>query len=191
MRILALCTSSVCLGLAHCPAVAADDANEIKQAIPADSAIMRADFEELARSPTAPNPSKLQDKSLTLMLLTLRVKDTKQARAQFQYLTENPPSPSTLSAELYRDRPTGKRRILLEPVTFLHANRITEFTCKVSGSQATGTVSFQAPQLYRGQVEYVAQRVGNKWFISEFILSAYDLHIVRAKDGRWKEKQSR
>ena len=37
-------------------------------------------------------------------------------------------------------------------------------------------------------MEYVAKRHSGKWFISGFIMSAYDIHLVRTNDGHWKEK---
>lgn len=188
MRCLILFATVLCLGLFSGSAAVADDASDIKQAIPADAAMMRADFEKLATSSSVPSASKVQDKSLTLMLLDLKVKDTKKAREQFRFLTDNYPQPSTLSEELYRERHTGKRRVLLEPVTFIHADRITDFTCKVTGDEAAGTVSFKVPELYQGKIEYVAQRHSGKWFISEFIMSAYDIFLVHTNDGHWKEK---
>jgi len=165
-----------------------DTAISIKRAIVADSAMMHAGFERLAFDQRSPNPSKVEDKSLTLMLLALKVKDDEKAREQFRFCTDGYPRPSELAEELYRVRQTGQRRILLLPVTFIHMDRITDFTCEVHADKATGTVSFKVPSLYQGKVEYVAQRFDGKWFITEFVMPAYGIHLVHSNDGLWKEK---
>ena len=188
MRCRLLIAVMVGLGLACAPAFSADDESEIKHAIPLDSAMMQADFDRLAHEPTVPSPSKVEDKSLTLMLLGLKVKDDEKAREQFRFLVDGYPQPSKLAEELCRERRTGERRILLEPVTFVHTDRITDFTCIVHADRAAGTVSFKVTGLYQGKVDYVAQRLGGKWFIVEFIMPAYGIHIVRADNGQWKEK---
>jgi hypothetical protein len=187
MRCLLLLPTVLWLGLFG-SAAAADDGGDIRQVIPADAAMMRADFERLATDQSGPSASKVEDKSLTLMLLDLRVKDDEKSKEQFRFLTDRYPKPSTLARELHRERRTGERRILLGPVTFIHADRITDFKCKVNGDTAAGTVSFKVPELYQGQVEYVAQKLGGKWFISEFIMPAYRIHVVRGDDGLWKQK---
>ena len=73
-------------------------------------------------------------------------------------------------------------------MTFVHTDRITDFTCIVHADKAAGTVSFKVTGLYQGKVDYIAQRLGGKWFIVEFIMPAYGIHIVRADNGQWKEK---
>jgi len=163
----------------------------IKQAIVADSAMMHADFEKLVFSEVTPNPSKVEDKSLTLMLLALRVRDDDKSREEFRFLGDGYPRPSALAEELYRLRQTGRRRILLEPVTFIHLDRITDFACKVDADRATGTLSFKVPGLYQGKVDYVAQRHDGKWFITEFIMPASGIHVVRDEKGVWKERSSK
>ena len=187
MRCLLLLTTLLCLSLIDGSIAAADECSDIRHVIPADAAMMHADFERLATDPSF-NVSKVEDKSLTLMLFALKVKDDEKAKEQFRFLTDGYPRPSTLARELSRVRRTGKRRILLEPVTFIHANRITDFTCQVNADKAVGTVAFKVPKLYQGKVDYVARRFGGKWFISEFIVPAYGIHLVRGDGGYWKVK---
>ena len=176
------------LGLSGGLVADADDGSNIKHAVPADSAMMQADFERLATGQSIRSASKVEDKSLTLMLLALKVKDDEKAKAEFRFLTDGYPKPSELAAELYQERRTGKRGILLGPVTFIHSDRITDFTCDVKTDKATGTVSFKVPNLYQGKVNYVARKLGTKWFITEFIMPAHGIHLVRSDDGLWKEK---
>ena len=73
------------------------------------------------------------------------------------------------------------------PVTFLHADRITGCTCEVNGDTAKGTVSFEVPELYRGKVDYAAKRKDGTWQIQEFIMSAYDIHVIRNEEGKWQK----
>ena len=97
--------------------------------------------------------------------------------------------PSDLAAEIYRARRIGKIVIPLGPVTAIHVERITNFTCEIDGDTARGTVSYKVPDLYRGNVNYVAQRKGDTWRITEFLMPAHEIHIVRDDDGKWSEQK--
>ena len=166
----------------------ADDAAEIKKLVPAASAMTKADFEKLAHSETSPKASDVEDKSLTLMLLTLKMRDDVTARAQFRYLAQGPIKMSDLVAEIYRTLNLGRTRVLLAPVTMLQANRITELTCAVEGDTAKGTIAFEVPKLYAGKVDYVARKAGGKWRIEEFHVPAYEIHVMLGKSGKWEPK---
>ena len=188
---LLLLPATISVGLFN---ASADDSKEIRELIPSESAMMRADFEKLGTS-NVPKASDVADKSLTLMLLAfMRVEEgqTPKQQEQFRYLLTDgrPPTPSDLAREVCRERRTGKRRIVLAPVTSIHGDRITNCTCNIEKDVATGTVSFQAPRLYQGKVDYVARRVKGKWLIVEFIMPAYKIHILRGKEGMWKEKSA-
>lgn len=189
MRCLLLLLATILAGSLH---ASADDAKEIRKLIPSESAMMRADFESFFTS-NVPKASDVADKSLTLMLFAfMKVEEgqTPKQRDQFRYLLAggSPPKPSDLAREVCRERRTGTRRIVLAPVTFIHEDRITECVCEVEGNVASGTVAFKVPQLYQGKVDYVARRIEGKWFITEFIMPAHGVHVVRSDDGRWKEK---
>lgn len=188
MRCLLPFTAILCLSVLSGKMAAAADQDEIKRAIPADSAMMEADFDKLAMSETSPKRSDVEDKSLTLILLTLQVKNDAKAKQQFRYLTKVPPKPSELAVEICHQRRTGKRIILQQPITFLQAHHIRDFTCDVQADRASGTVSFMAPNLYEGKVEYAAGKFAGKWFITEFKMPAYDITLVRGNDGLWIEK---
>jgi hypothetical protein len=174
------------------PAVA-DDAAEIKALIPAASAMSLADFDKLATSETGPDPAAVEDKTLTLMLLALRVQEGEAAKTQFRFLGAEGayPPPQKLAQEITRFvRRVGGVRVATGPVTMIQSDRITDCTSRVDGDQATGTVSFRVPDLYEGQVDYVARRREGKWRIEEFSMKAYGVHIVRGEDGKWKQKAS-
>lgn len=166
----------------------ADAIAEIKALVPKASAMRKADFDRLATSPTSPKSSDFKDKSLTLMLFALRPKDDEQARKEFRFLGQRPPKAAAVGKEMYRTLGMGRLRVLAAPITMIHANRITDVTCKIEGEVARGTISFHVPKLYEGRVDYVARRAGGKWRIEELLMPAYGIHIVRTKDNLWQEK---
>jgi hypothetical protein len=167
---------------------AADDAAEIKKLVPAASAMSKADFEKLAHSDTALKASDVEDKSLTFMLLAVRMRDDAKAREQFRYIAPGPIRPSELVAEIYRTLNLGGTRVPLGPVTMIQADRITGLTCTVEGDTAKGTISFEVPKLYTGKVDYVARKAKGKWRIEEFHMPAYEIHVALGKNGKWEQK---
>ena len=168
---------------------ATDDAKKIRKLIPAAAAIKRQDMEKLATGKTA-RSSDIKDKSLTfVLLLDLKPKDGKEAKEQYQDLMKGAVDPTVIVQELYRgDRGIGNIILLRGPVTLIHADRITACTCKVDGDTAKGTVSFEVPKLCKGKVQYIARRKDDRWRIEEFIVPAYDIHIVRNAKGMWTSR---
>ena len=75
----------------------------------------------------------------------------------------------------------------LLPVTMIHADRIQEVTCKVDGDTARGTIKYEVPKLYAGQVDYVARKSDDRWTITEFHLPAHDIHLSRSESGAWRK----
>lgn len=133
--------------LTSAPDLRADVRAEIRKLVPEASAMKQADFEKLARS-AAPNLEDIEEKSLTLMLLQVKITPDASAAQRKELRYQQPPKPDELAAEIYRIASRdGKRVVLKGPVTFLSANRITNVTAEVEGDQATGTVSFKAPNL--------------------------------------------
>ena len=164
-----------------------DDTAEIKALIPAATAMSRQDFDKLARSPEAPTVEQAEEKSLTLLLMTLKPLDEPQATEAFSYV--GMPQPAKLAREVSREGiAIGAFRMPTGPTTMIHADRITQFTCDVQGNRATGTVTFQVPTLYQGKVDYVAARADGKWAISELAVPAYKIRLIRDKDGKWATK---
>jgi hypothetical protein len=163
----------------------ADDKEEIKKLIPAATAMKKADFQELATSERAPSADQIEDKSLTLMLLALRppAEVTEEHNAEFSYVGEGFPQPSKIAAEV------AGGRFSIAPATFIHAKRITDITCEVTGDEATGVISYKVPDLYQGKVHYVAQRKEGAWAITELSMPAHKIFIVRGENGLWQEKK--
>ena len=177
-----LCLSMIICTNQFALAVQGDaDAEQIKKLIPAATAMSRQDFTAMATSTQTPKKSNFEDKSLTLMIYTLRIvtEEDEKSKEEFQFLSDTP-RPADLAKETLRGR--------FSLATAIHADRITDITCEVDGDKATGTVSFKAPDLYQGQVAYVAARSEDKWQIMEFSMPARKIHIVRDESGQWKKK---
>jgi hypothetical protein len=56
----------------------------------------------------------------------------------------------------------------------------------VEGDTASGTVKFEVPDLYAGQVAFEALRSDGEWTITQFKLPAYDVHISLNDRGLWE-----
>jgi len=189
MRSSQLVLSAVLLTSTEFGRALADDAEEIRKLVPFASSMKLADLDRLAMSPTSPKESDVEDKSLTLMFLTFPMTTDEKSREQFRFLTDAMPKPTDLVKELTRHVVgKGRFRVALGPVTFVQADRITDFTCKIGGERATGTVSFEVPKLYKGKADYVARRTDGKWQIGEFMMPGRGVHIVRGEDGKWGRK---
>jgi len=185
-NLIAIRSVAICVALSA--SAIADDHSDIRLAVVYDSAMSHSDFERIASSSTGTKPSDIIDKSLTYAILTLNVEDDEAANSDFRLLDTNEPKPAALASEIYRERITGSRRILTGPVTVIHADRITSFTCDVKDDTATGVVGFKAPTLYEGSVKYVANKVKSTWVVSEFQMSSRKIHLVRNHEGLWIPK---
>lgn len=160
--------------------------NQIKKAIVVDSAMMEEDFVKIFEDHSI---AGIQDHSLTYFILTLDVGSTSdRERTQFDFTCQLTPDPSDVSKELRRQRRTGRRTILLAPITFVHFDRITQFTCEQEGNAATGKVAFEVPGLCKGHFQYSAKKRGDEWFVDEFLLSEYGVRLVRSESGLWSRK---
>lgn len=91
-----------------------------------------------------------------------------------------------LAKEIYgrHARRIGGRLVLNRPVTFLSADRITNVTAEAEGDEATGTVSFKAPELYEGTAQYTALREDGAWRITEWRMPAHDIHLIYDDEAR-------
>ena len=146
-------------------------------------------------SPKAP----LREASLTHLFLRMRPPPVKDPRRkamdeEFMFTTGHVQLPaSKIEAEIYRPSSPGAKITAAGgaptgPVTLVHADRIRGVTCEVKGDTATGTVSYEVPKLYRGKFNYVAQRTGGAWQITELSMPAWGIHAVRDRHGTWVQK---
>ena len=164
-------------------------AKQIRMQIPAVTAISAKTFRVIAQAAAMPKMSAFRNQSVTAVLMFSSPKDAEAAGKHFRSLKRGLAKPAELAEEIYRTVGVGKLRVRVAPCTLIHAERITDFTCKVSGEIATGSVSFRVPDLYEGKIDYVARRKGTAWQIEEFKLPGYGKNVVRDATGLWKVKE--
>jgi predicted Ser/Thr protein kinase len=150
-----------------------------RELIPEAASMTSADFQKLASSPLA-TPAVSESQSLSLILMSLRpgeaAKTNPAALADFQYLEA--PMPSRVAEAMWKTKSKGY-------ATAIQPEFITNCTCRTENDTATGTVSFTAPGLYSGKVDFVARRTAGVWRIDEFRLPGYGIKTVRGEDGKW------
>ncbi len=186
MRSIALLATFLCAFALPSPGWA-DDAAQIREQVPIAAAIPRDDLKKLATS-DAPMAADFESQNLTLTLMWLPLSDDEKLLAEFRYLGDGPPRPSKLAAEISRQVGAGSFSVALGPATIIHADRIKDMTCKVEGEAARGTIKFEAPDLYAGQVDYVARKAGDRWQIVEFHLPARGIRLALDERGVWRRK---
>ena len=172
---------------------AGDPAAEIIRLIPAATAMTQAQFDTLFATKSHPALYDPQETSLTLRILELRpaADVSQEARDEFELMADDP---ATLAAVQIRDAisPVPVRRVRNPwnyvapgPRTMVRAERITGHTCELSGDAATGTVSYEVPDLYRGKFNFVAKRIDGHWQITELAMPARKIDLIRREGGGW------
>ncbi|MCP4812665.1 MAG: hypothetical protein GY888_09170 [Planctomycetaceae bacterium] len=160
-------------------------ADVARELLPAAASMSSTDFEKLARAQTVPGPDSFKSKTLTFILLTLDPQkasaDNQAVLEDFNYPTGNrTPQPSEIAEVIYTSKAKGY-------ATFLQPNLITHCTCDSDGDRASGFVTFHAPDLFAGKVEYIARRNDGQWQIKEFHLPNYGIKTVRGDDNQWHQ----
>jgi len=162
---------------------------QIREYITQAAAMQRADFNAIARATGTPKVEDYSDKSLTLVLLFNTGIREEGKFDQFQFQTDRTPRPNELVGEVNRGLGGYPLFLPTAPVSMIHQDRITDITCEVKGNKATGVVSYQVPGMYFGKVKYIAEKTPTHWYITELIVSDYDIHLIRGERGLWKEKE--
>ena len=161
-------------------------AEQIKRLVPEASSMSIAELARVASM--GGTPAKLENQSLTAVLLWRRPEDAGGPKRHLRLL-KGRPKPTALLGEAYRRVRLAAMQIPAVPyVTVIHADRITGCTCRVDGDAATGTVTFRAPELYEGEVDYLARKKGEAWQIVEFRLPDCGIRVVRTAKGSWKKE---
>ena len=166
----------------------ADDKEEIRKLIPDATAMKKEDLTKLATSPSAPKAADIEDKSITLYILSMRADRTDEQVQEFKMLNETP-RPSDLAKEISRSRRIGSFELTLGPTTAIHGDRIKDISCEVDGDTARGSVTFHVPNLYEGKLDYIAERQDEAWRITELLMPAHGIHIARGENGLWIDKK--
>ena len=124
---------------------------------------------------------KYENKSLTLILMTLDPKKAGALNAEvltdFQYLEEF--DLQKFAAALNQSKSQGYASIL-------QPEFITHSACDSKEETATGFVTFHAKELYSGRVHFVARPHAGSWRIEEFHLPNYKITLVLGEDGNWQ-----
>jgi len=154
------------------PIVNETEVGQIKALIPESASITAEEFEMnfKKKDRTDTNYVQLKGTPLTLLILLLpRYTEGKPRRGH---------NIETFSDVLFPQN-SGYASII-------HHDYITNFTCKINDDSATGTVAFEAPDIYKGQVNYVARKHNGKWRIEEFHLPNSGISTILQNDGTWR-----
>jgi uncharacterized protein (TIGR03067 family) len=148
--------------------------------IPAAASISNEDFQKFQ---TNPSSDAIQNKSLSLILMALDVRDQSPEEASdFRFLVEGFPHPSKIAAAMSPSRSKGYYSII-------QPDYITE--CQITTSTdeiARGSVTFNAPKLYIGSVTFESRKHEGTWRIEKFHLPSRKISIVLGEDGKWNRK---
>ncbi|MFP6672068.1 MAG: hypothetical protein VB857_11690, partial [Pirellulaceae bacterium] len=160
-------------------------AEAAQELLPAAASMSIADFEKLASAQTAGTWDTIKSKTLTFVLLTLNPQtasaENEAVLEDFNFPTGNAlPQPSEITEVIYKSKTKGY-------ATFLQPDLITHCTCQSDGDTASGFVTFSAPDLYAGKVQFIARRNEEKWQIEEFHLTNYGIKTVLGNDGNWHQ----
>ena len=150
--------------------------------IPKAASISNGDFQKLQSNPTI---NSIQNESLSLVLLTLDVRDqSPKAASDFRFLVEGFLKPSEIAAAMSLSRSKGYMSII-------QPEYITGCTITNSGKEtASGKITFNAPQLYIGSVDFEARKHEGKWRIEKFQLQSRQISVVLGEDGEWHRESN-
>jgi len=169
------------------PAAEQAACEEIRKLIPAAAGNPYEELEVVFSSATAPSPDDTDNQTLTWWLMFGMKPEqnedpavTKAKRADFDIFSTSTPDPTALARALSKGKDQGLG-------TVIHSSYITDFTCKIEGGAAAGIVSFKADNVYRGRVEYTANKTNDKWQVVEFRLPGHKVKFTRGQDGKWKK----
>jgi len=154
-----------------------------QELLPAAASMSSVDFERLATSQTVPDLGSIKSKTLTLILLTMKMTkanaDNQAVLEEFHW-AEGFPQPSEIAEMIYKSKAKGY-------ATFLQPNLITHCTCDSDGDTASGFVTFHAPDLYGGKVQFIARRNEGTWQIEEFLLPNHGIKTTLGTDNQWHQ----
>ena len=165
------------------------DERRVKELVAEAAGMTNEDYEKIAGASGLPNPAALESKSLSLMLFSLLAVDidflakTKPgAEKDFRWLTDGQPKAAQVGTAIWKSRNKGY-------ASFIQPEYVTDVTLQIDNLTAHGTVSFAAPDLYEGNVRYVARKKNGRWIVEEFHLENIGLSLRRRENGQWDRMQ--
>ena len=153
------------------------DAREIRDLIPGAAAMPAEDW---ALAAEGTGFGSFENRNLTALLLGASVPS---GPPDFEIASTDP---AAMASALTRG----------DLVSVIHGEDIKSFKCKVQKAEAdaaaavelvaAGTVSFEVPGIWKGSVDFAAEKRGGKWVITEFHFPKSDRLLTRTGDGSWK-----
>ena len=160
----------------------------LKGAITQAAGLPRDQWESIAGNPIGVTAG-IKGEPLSIVLLNLQpelVSKTNPAVLEDFRWTNGVPSPRDLQRKM--------SHIVMGKVSMLQRDFIDELTYKKVENdefppRLAGSVRFEAPGLYSGEVEFVAEiEKDNEPKVIEFKLPNYGLSVVQLSDGSWKSR---
>lgn len=146
---------------------------KLKIAIEKDSSIPDQEWQSLDARNQPIDHKKINGTTLTSAFISMRAPD-------------EPDKPKSDELEVFKTstvvRIIDEIERVKAPYTFIHADRITDLDFKIDNDTAQGTFSFVVPDLYKGKFGYRAKLTESDWRITEFLLPAHGIHLVRDGD---------
>ena len=152
-----------------------------RQLICKAASMSNANFKKFAGPQSNLQADQFENKSLTLILMTLNPQKAGAENAEvltdFQYLGGF--DLQKFTAAINQSKSQGYASII-QPALITHS------ACNAKEETATGFVTFHAKDLYSGRVYFLARPHDGSWRIEEFHLPNYDITLVLGKDGNWQ-----
>jgi serine/threonine protein kinase len=159
----------------------------LEGAITQAAGLPRDQWESIARNPIG-STAGIRGEPLSMVLLNLQpelVSKTDPAVLKDFRWTKGVPRPSDLQRKMSHVV-LGKVSMLRGSISGLTYEKIKDDEIP---ERVAGSVCFEAPGLYAGEVEFVAELgKNNEPNVIEFTLPNYGLSVVRLADGTWKSK---
>ena len=169
-------TTNATVGSAFTDAVA-------RKLLPEAASMPIKDFENIARSQVAVDPTKLTNQSLTMFLLSLDATD-KEAAKDLRFVPDRI-RPSSLAEAITISRFKGYAS-LIQPKYITACKVVTNAKDK---NEASGWVEFKAPKLYEGKVNFKARWAKDAWKIVEFTLPNAKVILTVGENGMWSKSK--
>ena len=191
MRTSILITATALIVLIGSLSAVAGDTEKIKQLIPEATAISQRDYDKLIAGKLK-KLSDFEQSSLTAVLMTYRPawNVSKEALEELQMTGgAHALRPTVIVKDMFRQpRDAAQHDRDNNAITWIHSDRMTDFTCVVSGDSAKGTVSWQVLTELKGKFAYVAQREEGVWQIAKIQMAARGIKLARDEHGKWKQE---
>ena len=156
-------------------------ARYLRKLIPQAASISNKKLKKLT---TSPQPDAVENKSLSLVLMTLPRADSDSLHAKdFRYLGDTIPKPSELAKAMSLSKSKGYFS-MIQPD---YINELKIDPAKANQNTVFGHVKFLAPKLYRGQFRFRASKKEGKWRIDDFTLANRGIHLQLGENGKWKQ----